>query len=230
MSEAHRCPCCADRSRAKADLAALRVENGSLKGERDEWHRKANGALQDSIDAERARDELAALTRLLVEALHPYLQHRLTCAIHRPNKTTEFPACTCGLDAAPIAALENLLDSLPMEAVSRYARLPENDDDGRTLIYRRAYYDALVELRKHRPAPNALSRLVGRCALCGGDGTLMVEGRRGPIVRMACPNCAHKPPCPTCGGTGKYRYCFAGLDEDETGFASCPDCAGGKKG
>lgn len=44
----------------EAELAALRSENERLKGERDEWHRKANGALQDSIDAERARDELAA--------------------------------------------------------------------------------------------------------------------------------------------------------------------------
>ncbi|MFH1110950.1 MAG: hypothetical protein V1790_17390 [Planctomycetota bacterium] len=124
---------------------------------------------------------------------------------------------------ALIAALENLLDSLPSEAVSRYVRLDDHDEDEGTAVYTEPYYAALVELRKHRPWP-----LTGRCALCNNAGSLMVEGRRrGPVVSMSCPNCAaNKPPCPTCGGTRRVPSGPRSRNLDRV----CPDCAGGEKG
>lgn len=90
----------------------------------------------------------------------------------------------CPHCASLVDTLENLLDDMPGIGVSRDVHL--HDDGGYTVIWQRSYIDALVELRKHRPCPPSCLR----CALCDDTGRLMVEGRRGPIVSMACPNCA----------------------------------------
>jgi hypothetical protein len=95
------------------------------------------------------------------------------------------PCETC---AALLDTLENLLDSMPSPA--RSARLPENDDDGSTVVWPKWYIDGLRELRKHRPG-----RIAGRCALCGSARTLLVEERP-----WAAPE---KVPCPNCTGGKK---------------------------
>jgi hypothetical protein len=82
--------------------------------------------------------------------------------------------------AALITTLENLLDDMPWIGVSRNTYI---DGKHRT-VRQRSYINALVELRKHRPWANP-----SRCALCQNTGSLLVEGWRGPIGRVACPNC-----------------------------------------
>lgn len=124
----------------------------------------------------------------------------------------------CPRCAVLITTLENLLDDAPIYT-SRDVQLPENDDDGYTVVWQRTYIDALIELRKYRPWP-----VTDRCALCNNTGSLMVEGRRGPITETACPNCAHPPFCPTC--EGKRRIFPTGYDAHYN--VPCPDCAGGK--
>lgn len=46
------------------------------------------------------------------------------------------------------------------------------------------------------------------------------------LLRLAHGAEALWPKCPRCQGTGLYRYCASGLDEDETGFETCPACGG----
>lgn len=158
----------------------------------------------------------------------------------------------CPHCAALVTALENLIESLPMEAFSRSVRLPENDDDGRTVVWRKEYIEALMELRKRRPTPT-----VDRCALCGGTNSLIVEDVWWGQTVMACPNCAPKPPefvfpvppeipgmfrqilrglvppeilipvqppCLRCGGT---RLVMTGRSTANP--IPCPNCAGGKE-
>jgi hypothetical protein len=101
-------------------------------------------------------------------------------APRRPRRLLLEPCETC---ADLLNTLENLLDSMPSPA--RSARLPENDEDGSTVVWPKWYCEPLGELRKHRPG-----HITDRCALCGDARTLLVEERPWATPEsVACPNC-----------------------------------------